>query len=67
MLHADHRGWQTIGKRYSWQPGAAFQVAGRVPRPHEKAVPDSQAGRERPCHQAQTYPNMAVQAIGQPH
>ena len=38
-------------------------MAGRVPRPHEKAVPRSQTGRERPCHQAKAHPHMAVQAV----
>ena len=49
------------------QPGAAFKMAGRVSRPHEKGVPRPQAGRERPCHQAQAHSHMVVQAVRRPH
>lgn len=67
VLHAYHGGRAAVRQGDFRQPGAAFQVAGRVSRPHEKGVPRPQTGRERPCYQAQAHPHMAVQAVRRPH
>ena len=66
VLHPHHGGRAAVRQGDFGQPGTTLTMAGRVPRPHEKGVPRPQAGRERPCHQAETHPHMAVQAIRPP-
>ena len=66
VLHPHYGGRAAVRQGDFGQPGTTLTMAGRVPRPHEKGVPRPQAGRERPCHQAETHPHMAVQAIRPP-